>query len=138
VDPDVTTGISETSRYTDRNTLYVAFRAEGSAASGAHRLFVERYMGDSDGAMIGQGFLPEQDGYLIENGLPPPALADLKARGIAVANPHYVLRPGDDTRRTPYYVTAGVAGMVGFICLLVALMVRLQAAARSRRASAQA
>ncbi len=136
VDSDVTSRISETSRYTDRNSLYVAFRADGAAASGAHRLFIERYMGDSDDAAISQGFLPEQDGYLIENGLPPPALADLKARGIAVASPHYVLRPGGDTRRTPYYVTAGVAGLSGVVCLLVALIGRLQAAGRSRRARA--
>lgn len=135
VDPEVTARISEKSRYTDRNTLYVALMAEGAPDAGPRRLFVERYMGDSDDAMVSQGFLPEQDGYLIENGLPPPALADLKARGIAVANPHYVLSPGDDTRRTPYYVTAGVAGLTGIVCLLVSLIGLIQAAGRSRRAA---
>lgn len=129
--PEATTGVSETSRYIDRNILYVAFRVEGAASGPPHRLFVERYMGDSSGAAVTQGFFPEQDGYLIENGLPPPALADLAARGIKVASPHYVLRPGDDTRRTPYYVVAALGVLIGSICLLVGLIAFLRAGARA-------
>ena len=122
VDPDVFTGVTETSRNYDRNTLYVAFVPKGGTKSGPVKLFVERYVGDASGAAVQQVFLPEQTGYLVENGLPPIAVSDLKARGVQVAATHYLLKPGDDARVTPYYVVAGVAGLLAFICLLVALV----------------
>lgn len=135
VDNDASGGVSESGRFTDENSFYVGFRPEsGAGKSDPIRLFIARRVGSSANAATMQGFLPKQTGYLVENGLPALVLQDLQSRGIAVATPHYVLQPGDGTRRDPYYVAAGLGGAVFVICLLVALIGGLQARARARAA----
>lgn len=134
VDPDVTTGVEESSRYVDRATLYVGFRPEQGAKDEPVRLFVERYFGDVRDARTAQGFMTEQTGYLIENGLPAPALRDLEQRGIRSATPHYVLRTRSEGRRENYYIVAALAALGAVACLLVALVGALQAWSRRRRA----
>jgi hypothetical protein len=134
VDPDVTTGVEESSRYVDRATLYVGFRPEQGGKDEPLRLFVERYFGDVRDARTAQGFMPEQTGYLIENGLPAPALRDLEQRGIRIAAPHYVLRTRSEGRRENYYIVAALAGLGAIACLIAALFGSLQARSRARRA----
>lgn len=134
VDPDATTGVTESGGGTDSATLYAGFRPDGADAKDApFALFIERRMGGGADAATRQGFMPDQDGYLIENGLPALALRDLEARGIRVASPHYVLRPGDGTRREPYYVAAALGGLLCLVCLIVALIGALQARSRAGR-----
>lgn len=134
VDPDATTGVTETGGGTDNATLYAGFRPDGADAKDAPiSLFIQRRIGGSAEAATAQGFTPDQDGYLIENGLPALALRDLEARRIRVASPHYVLRPGDDTRREPYYVAAALGGLLCVVCLIVALIGALQARSRMMR-----
>ena len=134
VDPEVTTGVEESSRYVDRATLDVGFRPEEGEKDEPLRLFVERYFGDVRDARTAQGFMAEQTGYLIENGLPAPALRDLEQRGIRLATPHYVLRTRSEGRRENYYIVAGLAALGAVACLIVALAGSLQAWSRRRRA----
>lgn len=135
VDSDSTTGVTETGGASDRSTLYAGFRPDGDDSKGSPlRLFVERDIAGGAEAVTAQAFLPEQDGYLVENGLPALALSDLDARGIRVASPHYVLRSGGDGPRTPYYVAAALGGLVCVICLIVAAIGAVQARSRAIRA----
>ena len=87
---------------------------------GPIRLFIERDFGDSAVAATGQFFLPEQTGYLVEDGLPALALHDLEARGIQVARPNYVLHDQRMSRREIYYVVAGLGGFFGLLFLAMA------------------
>lgn len=135
IDDDAATGVSETGRFTDENIFYVGFRPEsGGAKSEPLRLFVARRAGNSRDAATRQVFMPDQIGYLVENGLPALALDDLRSRGIAVASPHYVLQTREGMRREPYYVVAVLGGLMFAICLLVALIGGVQARARMRSA----
>lgn len=133
VDSDATTGVTETGGSTDRSTLYAGFRPDSGAKDAPLGLFVERNMAGGADAVTAQAFLPDQDGYLVENGLPALALSDLRQRGIAVASPHYVLRSGGDGPRTPYYVAAALGGLVCVVCLIVAVIGGFQARARALR-----
>ena len=133
VDPEATTGIEESSRYVDRATLYVGFRPEEGAKEEPLSLFVERSFGDSRDAATAQGFMVEQTGYLMENGLPVPALRDLERRGIRIASPHYVLRTRSEGRRETYYIVAALAALGAVACLLAALIGGLQTWSRRRR-----
>jgi hypothetical protein len=114
--------------------LYVGFRAAHAPAGGQVRLFVERRFDDRRYAAKDQFFLREQDGYLIENGLPGAVLSDLRRRGIAVAAPHYILRTSPAARRDPYYVAAGLGGFFGLMFLAFAVAVTLRAQRLARRA----
>jgi hypothetical protein len=136
VDPDATTGVTESGGSTDSSTMYAGFRPDdaGGAKDAPLRLFVERRMGGAGDAATLQGFLPDQEGYLVENGLPALALRDLEARRIPIATPHYVLHPGDSTRRDPYYVAAALGGLLCAVCLIVALIGARQARSRMSRA----
>jgi len=136
VDPDATTGVTESGGATDNATMYAGFRADGAAGAkdAPLTLFVERRMGGSADATTLQGFMPDQEGYLVENGLPALALRDLEARNIRIATPHYVLRPGDTTRRDPYYIAAALGGLICAICLILALISGIQARSRMSRA----
>jgi hypothetical protein len=134
VDPEASVALVETRGVTSRNAVYVGFRPEGENAKGAPvRLFIERSTGSS-APTISQGFLPQQTGFLVENGLPEPALREFAARGIPLASPHYVLRTSPGARRETYYVVAAVAGFLGFVCLLVAGIMAFQGRALLRRA----
>jgi hypothetical protein len=134
VDPEASVAIVESRGVTTRNAVYAGFRAEGESAKDAPvRLFIERSTG-SGPPTVAQGFLPDQTGFLVENGLPDPALRELEARGIRLASPHYVLRTSADARRETYYIVAAVAGFLGFACLLVAGIMAFQGRARLRRA----
>jgi hypothetical protein len=133
-DSEATTGVTETGGAGDRSILYAGFRPDGADAKDAPlNLFVERNIAGGAEAVTAQAFLPDQDGYLVENGLPALALSDLRARGIRVASPHYVLRSGGDGPRTPYYVAAALGGLVCVICLIVAAIGGVQARARALR-----
>jgi len=134
VDPDATTGVTETGGDADRSTLYAGFRPDSGAKDAPLSLFIERNVAGGAEAVTAQAFLPDQDGYLVENGLPALALSDLEARGTAVARPHYVLRPGGDGPRTPYYVAAALGGLVCVVCLIVAVIGAVQARSRALRA----
>jgi hypothetical protein len=119
-DPIATTGTTETGRINNDSTLYAGFRPDGAAKGTPIRLFIERDFGDSAVAATGQFFLPEQTGYLVEDGLPALALHDLQARGIQVARPNYVLRDQLMSRREIYYVVAGLGGFFGLLFLAMA------------------
>lgn len=108
-------------------SVYAGFRPEHTPAGAPVRLFVERRFGDVRDAATGQFFLAEQDGYLIENGLPGAVLADLRRRGIVVATPHYVLRTSATARRDPYYIAAGLGGFFGLMFLAFAAAVSVRA-----------
>lgn len=133
-DDDASTLVSESGRTIDENHRYVAFRPAQGGKDEPVRLFIARRIGRSSELGTAQYFMPDQEGYLVENGLPLPALRDLRSRGIAVATPHFVLQPGGNTRRDPYYVTAGLGGITCLACLTVALIGGLQARARGRAA----
>ena len=129
VDPEASTGITETGTAGERSTFYVGFRPDGETAKDAPlRLFVERYAGSSPTVM--QGFMPEQDGYLTRNGLPPMALRDLQGRGIRIAEPHYLLSSGSSGKRDNYYMIAALAGFAAFALLLAAALTWIRALRR--------
>ncbi len=135
-DPGATTRVSQRGGGGDRVTFYAGFRLEGDGKDAPFRLFIERNTPGPEALTTLQAFLPEQTGYLVENGLPALALDDLRARGVRVANPHYLLQTGDLARREPYYVVAAVAGALGLISLLVGLIGFLQARRRAWLATA--
>jgi len=133
VDPEASVAMVETHGVTERNAVFAGFRPEGENAKDAPiRLFIERSTGS--GPMVDQAFLPEQTGYLVENGLPDLALREFETRGIRLASPHYVLRTSAGARRDTYYVVAAVAGLLGFVSLLVAGIMAIQGRALLRRA----
>lgn len=126
VDPDASASISESGGAGgERNIVYAGFRPDEAAKDAPLSLFVERNMGS--GPTVIQAFLPEQEGYLVENGLPALALSDLEARGVRVARPHYVLRPAGESPRTSFYAAAAVGGLLALALLVVALISALQA-----------
>lgn len=135
VDPDASIAVVETRAITTRNAVYAGFRPEGeSGGKGAPiRLIVERSTGSS-APTINQGFLPEQTGFLIENGLPDQALREFAARSIPLASPHYLLRTSESARTDIYYLVAALAGFFGFVCVLVAGIMAFQGRALLRRA----
>ena len=132
-DPAVTTGVTETGRINTRATIYAGFRADGEAKGAPIRLFIERDFGDSADAATDQFFLPEQTGYLVEDGLPALAMHDLEARGIQVARPNYVLRTHALSRRDVYYVVAGLGGFFAVLLLAMAGALALRARLVARR-----
>jgi hypothetical protein len=117
-------------------TFYAGFRLEGEAKDSPLRLFIERDTPGAEGLTTLQAFLPEQSGYLVENGLPDEAIEDLRARGIQVASPHWLLLTSDLARREPYYVAAALGGFFGLVCLLVGFAAWLQARRRAWLATA--
>lgn len=120
----------------DSLTYYAAFRADGEAKDGPVRLFIERSSPGPERLDTMQAFLPEQTGYLIENGVPGRALGELRARGVQVASPHYLLETRDGSLREPYYIVAALGGVIGLICLIVALAAWLQGRRRAWLATA--
>lgn len=127
VDPEAGTGVVETSREADRTIYYVGFRGEKEAADAPLRLFVRRNVAGAQPTMA-QGFLPEQDGWLVENALPPLARRDLESRGVRIADPHWVLESRDLPPRDLFYAGAFVAAFLGLVLLVAAI-----AAAGQRR-----
>jgi hypothetical protein len=120
----------------ERVTFYAGFRLEGESKDAPLRLFIERNTPAPEALTTLQAFLPEQTGYLIENGVPEEALAALRARGIRVANPHWLLQTGSLARREPYYIVAAVAGFLGLVFLLVGFAGFLQGRRRAWLATA--
>jgi hypothetical protein len=119
VDEAIELRIREGSRGSTWTTIYSAFRPDGEAAKGAPlRLFVERREnGGSDGAVILAD--REEEGYLVENGLPSLVRYAFEHQGARIASPHYLLRTGSSALRTPYYVGAALTTFFG--CLLIGL-----------------
>jgi hypothetical protein len=134
LDPDASTGVAR-GGVEDTVTYYAAFRADDEAKGAPVRLFVERSTQPETLNTV-QGFMPEQTGYLVENGVPERALTELRQRGVAVASPHYLLRTRAGSFREPYYITAAVAGFAGLICLVVGIAGFLQARRRAWLATA--
>jgi hypothetical protein len=134
LDPEASTGLAR-GGVEDSVTYYAAFRANDDAKNAPVRLFVERGTRPETLNTM-QGFLPEQTGYLVENGVPGRALDELRARGVRVASPHYLLRTRAGALREPYYVTAAVAGFLGLVCLIIGLAGLLQARRRAWLATA--
>lgn len=124
--PDISVTVGEKSRTIDINTTYVGFLPEGAAANEPVRVFVERYIGASANLGTTQAFMPQQTGYLVANGLPPLAILDLKRRGVALASPVYLLRPGSVARREPFYIVASLCGLMGFTTFAVGGIVLFQ------------
>lgn len=120
----------------ERTIFYAGFRLEGEGKAAPLRLFVERNAPAQEGLTTLQAFLPEQTGYLAENGLPEDAQAELRARGIRIASPHWVLMTGDSARREPYFIAAALGGFIGLVCLLVGFATWLQARRRAWLATA--
>ncbi len=120
----------------ERLVFYAGFRLDGEDKDAPFRLFIERNAPGPEALTTLQAFLPEQNGYLVENGLPEGALAELRARNIAVASPHWLMKTGDLARREPYYITAAVAGFTGLVCLGVGFAGFLQARRRAWLATA--
>jgi hypothetical protein len=134
VDSEASVAVVETRGVSSRSTVYAGFRPEGESGKDAPiRLFVERGAG-SGPPTTGQYFLPEQTGFLVENGLPDTALREFEARGVRLASPYYVLRTSAGARRDVYYIVAAVAGFFGFVCVLVAGIMAFQGRALLRRA----
>jgi hypothetical protein len=136
LEPEARTDYTETGGVSPRVVHYVGFRPDGVARDAPMRLFVERTVEGREQLRTVQAFLPEQTGYLIENGIPPLALRALEAQGVRVASPHYLLRTRDLARREPYYITAGVAGLLALACLVAAGLQGFQARGRGRLAEA--
>lgn len=133
-DAGASTSVVESGRITSYRTFYAGFRPEGGSAKDAPlRLFIERSAGSATDPPTAQYFLPEQTGYLVENGLPGAAFHDLRSRGIRIASPHYLLRTGSDARREPYYVVAGLGAVFGWLFLMIWLAVELRMRVRVRR-----
>jgi len=120
----------------ERIIFYAGFRLEGEGKDGPLRLFIARNTPGPEALTTLQAFLPEQTGYLVENGLPEDALNELRGRGLQVASPHYVLQTGDLARREPYYIAAALGGFTGFVCLIVGLAGLVQARRRAWLATA--
>lgn len=120
----------------ERVVFYAGFRLEGDAKAAPLRLFIERNTPGPEALTTLQAFLPEQTGYLVQDGLPDEAIADLRSRGIALASPHWVLKTGDLARREPYYIAAALGGFIGLVCLLVGFATWLQARRRAWLATA--
>ena len=120
----------------DRVTFYAGFRLEGEAKDAPLRLFVERSTPGQEALTTLQAFLPEQTGYLVENGVPAEALDALRARGIRVASPLWLLQTASLARREPYYIAAAVGGFVGLVFLLVGFATSLQGRRRAWLATA--
>jgi len=134
VDPGASLATVETRAVSSQGMVLAGFRPEGENAKDTPiRLFIERSTGSGE-PTVSQGFLPEQTGFLVENGLPDLAVRELEARGIRLASPHYVLRTSTGARRDTYYVVAAVAGFLGFVCVLVAGLMAFQGRALLRRA----
>lgn len=136
LEPEARTYVTETGGVRERVVHYVGFRPDGVARDAPLGLFVERDVDGREEPPTVQYFLPEQTGYLIENGVPPLALGPIERRGVRVARPHYLLKTGDLARREPYYITAGVAGLLALACLAVAGIGGIQARGRRRFAEA--
>jgi len=134
LDPAASTGLAR-GGVEDSVTYYAAFRAEDEAKGAPVRLFVERSTRPQDLTTL-QGFMPEQTGYLVENGVPERALADLRQRGVAVASPHYLLKTRAGSFRDPYYITAALSGLMGLVCLIIGFAGFLQARRRAWLATA--
>jgi hypothetical protein len=120
----------------DRVTFYAGFRLEGEAKDAPLRLFIERNTPGPEALTTLQAFLPEQTGYLVENGVPAEALDALRARGIRVASPHWLLQTGNLAKREPYYIVAAVGGFVGLVFVLVGFATWLQGRRRAWLATA--
>jgi hypothetical protein len=134
LDPAASTGVAR-GGVEDTVTYYAAFRAEGDAKGAPVRLFIERGTRPADLNTL-QGFMPEQIGYLVENGVPDRALAELRQRGVTVASPQYLLKTRAGSFRDPYYITAALAGFIGLICLIIGAAGFLQARRRAWLATA--
>jgi hypothetical protein len=135
IDSEASVAVVETPAATSRNAVYAGFRPEGESNKDAPiRLFVERTTGSSPATATNQYFMPDQTGFLVENGLPDQAVRELQGRGIRLASPHYVLRTSTGARRDVYYIVAALSGFFGFVCLLVAGMMAFQGRALLRRA----
>ena len=129
LDPGASTGVAR-GGVEDTVTYYAAFRADDDAKNAPVRLFIERATRPEDLNTL-QGFMPEQTGYLVENGVPERALAELRQRGVAVTSPHYLLQTRAGSFREPYYITAALAGFIGFVCLIIGIAGLLQARRRA-------
>ncbi len=116
--------------------FYAGFRLEDKDGDGPIRLFIERNAPGPEGLTTLQAFLPEQAGYLIENDLPSDVLDELRARGINVATPHWVMKTGDLALREPYYIAAALGGFIGLVFLLVGFATWLQGRRRAWLATA--
>jgi len=113
--------------------VYTGFRPGATRdAAEATALEAAPIMVFTDGAYSGSAGdwqRPEQEteeGYLIENGLPPYARIVLERQGVRIAAPHYLLRVGENGLAGDYYVPIGlglffafVFGFIGMIVLLV-------------------
>ncbi len=67
-----------------------------------------------------------QPAVLVRNGLPGPIADIYRKHNIALADAPIVLDPNLGAEAEPYLVTMGLAGLVGFCCMMVAVITALR------------
>ena len=71
-------------------------------------------------------FRMTQTGVLVRNDLPGPVAEAFRRHNLTLASPHQVLELAPGADLAPYWVAAGVSGLLGFILLLVGGLASLQ------------
>ncbi|MBV9881486.1 MAG: hypothetical protein JO276_00585 [Sphingomonadaceae bacterium] len=107
--------IHEGSRGSSWTMIYSAFRAAKTGEGWPLRLFVERREEGGSGRDVVYWRDGGEQGYLVEDGLPPLVRYAFERRGLQVARPNYLLRTGSDALRTPYYVGAALTTLLGWM-----------------------
>ena len=113
----------------ERHMAYTGFRpgdAAGEAMSGAGRrtpirVFLLSTIDEGPGS-IEVVSLPFVEGYLVENDLPGFARKALSARGIRIAEPHYLLDQSYEGPRSGWYTLAAFSGFMAMVLVAVAAM----------------
>lgn len=135
IDPGIELRIREGSRGSTWTTIYSAFRPAKGEPGAPRRLFVQRREEGSGRNVVYVGDEGEE-GYLVEDGLPPLVRYAFESRGIRIASPHYLLRTGSGGLRTPYYVGAALTLLFGWMFIVLGVLLLILPARGSAAAIA--
>ncbi|MBB5685081.1 hypothetical protein [Sphingobium boeckii] len=138
IDTDRATGLTEKGKAQTEESFYVPVMprtADGKVdATTPVRFLIERethlYAGE---AQTQQGFIGDQSGMLVENGLPGELLGIYARNGVTLAEPHYVLVSSAEDVATPYYVVAALGGFFAIILLIIAPLMVMSARKMARQ-----